>query len=39
MILDGYWKKELKRNIRNLKLCLKFSFASSKFVEHQVSKV
>jgi hypothetical protein len=41
MILDGYWKKELKRNLRNLKLWINLSKAYSvysKYSEHQVNK-
>ena len=38
MILDGYWKKELERNIRSLETWLKLSCAFSDYAKHQVNK-
>ena len=38
MILDGYWKKELKHNIRHIKMWIKLSRIFGGFAEHQINK-
>ena len=38
MILDGYWKRELLRNKRSLKLWLKLSNVFHFYAQHQVNK-
>lgn len=38
MILDGYWKKELKHNIHILKLWMKLSKAFHDYAKHQINK-
>ena len=38
MILDGYWKRELLRNKRSLKLWLRLSHVFYFYAQHQVNK-
>lgn len=38
MILDGYWKKELQRNIKSIKLWLKLSKVFTQYAEHQINQ-
>ena len=38
MILDGYWKRELRKNAITLRFWCAFSVFSSSFIEHQVNK-
>ncbi len=38
MLLDGYWKKELKHNIKILKFGIKLSGKFTQYAEHQINK-
>lgn len=38
MLLDGYWKKELQRNIKNLKLWLRLSSVFTQYAEHMINQ-